>query len=96
MSNALRHGQPQHVAVVVRLNADGVIAVGVSDDGIGFRAADKPGFGLLGMQERVQSLGGTLSTGNRRDRSGVIVSARLPYGVNEPGSDSSARRVGAA
>jgi len=96
MSNALRHGRPQHVAVVVRLNPDGVIAVDVSDDGVGLRVADKPGFGLLGMQERVQSLGGTLSTGNRRDRSGVIVSARLPYGVNEPESDSSARRIGAA
>jgi two-component system, NarL family, sensor histidine kinase UhpB len=60
LNNALRHGRAQHIAIAVRLNTDGVIAVDVSDDGVGFQSADAAGFGLLGMQERVQSLGGTL------------------------------------
>jgi two-component system, NarL family, sensor histidine kinase UhpB len=96
LNNALRHGRAQHIAIAVRLNTDGVISVDVSDDGVGFQAADGVGFGLLGMQERVQSLGGTLSARNRHDRSGVIVSARLPYSVDESGNDSNAGRTSAA
>jgi len=96
LNNALRHGRAQHIAIAVRLNTDGIIAVDVSDDGVGFQAADGAGFGLLGMQERVQSLGGTLSARNRHDRSGVIVSARLPYSVDESGDDSNAGRTSAA
>jgi two-component system, NarL family, sensor histidine kinase UhpB len=75
LNNALRHGQPQRVAVTVRLNADGVIAIEVSDDG-GLQPADGARFRLL--QQRVQSLGGTLSAANRNDGRGVTVSARLP------------------
>jgi two-component system, NarL family, sensor histidine kinase UhpB len=95
LSNALRHGRAQRIAIAVRLNTDGVISVDVSDDGVGFQASDGAGFGLLGMQERVQSLGGTLSARNRHDRSGVIVSARLPYSVDESGNDSNAGRTSA-
>ena len=96
LSNALRHGRPQHVTVAVRLNPDGVIAVDVADDGIGFQATGRAGFGLLGMRERVQSLDGTLSAGNRHDRSGVIVSVRLPYSVEEPTIETNTRKIGAA
>jgi two-component system, NarL family, sensor histidine kinase UhpB len=92
LNNALRHGQPQRIAIVVRLNADGIIAVDVSDDG-GPQATEKARFGLLGMQQRVQSLGGTLSAGNRHDKRGVIVSARLPYAAHQPGSDAIARKI---
>jgi hypothetical protein len=48
------------------------------------------------MQERVQSLGGTLSARNRRDRSGVIVSARLPYSIDEARNNANARKTSAA
>jgi two-component system, NarL family, sensor histidine kinase UhpB len=96
LSNALRHGRAQHIAIAVRLNTDGVIAVDVSDDGVGFQAVGGAGFGLLGMQERVRSLGGTLSARNRHDISGVIVSARLPYCVDETGNDSNAEETSAA
>jgi two-component system, NarL family, sensor histidine kinase UhpB len=93
LNNALRHGRPQHIAIAVRLNADGIITVDVSDDGMGFQNSDGGGFGLLGMRERVRSLGGTLSARNRPDRSGVIVSARLPYSVDEPGKDTNGRKI---
>jgi two-component system sensor histidine kinase UhpB len=96
LNNALRHGRAQHIAIAVRLDADRVIAVNVSDDGVGFQVASSAGFGLLGMQERVQSLGGTLSAGNRHDRSGVIVSARLPYSVDETANHSNAGKTSAA
>ena len=96
LNNALRHGRAQHIAIAVRLNADGVITVDVCDDGVGFQAANGAGFGLLGMQERVQSLGGTLSARNRHDRSGVIVSARLPYPVDGTGNNLNAGKTSAA
>jgi signal transduction histidine kinase len=57
LNYALRHGRPQHIAIAVRLNADGIITVDISDDDIGFQTSDGAGFGLLGMRERVQSLG---------------------------------------
>ena len=92
LNNALRHGQPQRIAIIVRLNADGIIAVDVSDDG-GPQPTDRARFGLLGMQQRIQSLGGTLSAGNRHDKRGVIVSARLPYAAQQPGGDAAARKI---
>jgi two-component system, NarL family, sensor histidine kinase UhpB len=76
LNNALRHGRPQHIAIAVRLNADGIITVDTSDDGIGFQTSDGAGFGLLGMRERVQSLGDTRSARNRADKIGVIVTAQ--------------------
>jgi two-component system, NarL family, sensor histidine kinase UhpB len=92
LNNALRHGHPQRIAITVRLNADDAIAVDISDDG-GPQPTDRARFGLLGMQQRVQSLGGTLSAGNRHDKRGVIVSARLPYAANQPGSDTVAQKT---
>jgi two-component system, NarL family, sensor histidine kinase UhpB len=96
LNNALRHGRAQHIAIAVRLNADGAITVDVSDDGVGFQGANGGGSGLLGMQERVQPLGGTLSTRNRHDRSGVIVSARLPYSIDEARNNSNVLKTSAA
>ena len=75
LNNAMRHGQAQRVAVTVRLNADGDIAIEVSDDG-GPQPADGARFRLL--QQRVESLGGALSAASRHDGRGVTVSARLP------------------
>jgi two-component system, NarL family, sensor histidine kinase UhpB len=96
LSNALRHGEPQHIAIAVQPMADGFIGVEVSDDGVGLHGPGGSGFGLLGMGERVQSLGGGLSVRNRVDGSGVVVSARLPYRIGDRlGSDGKAPKVAA-
>lgn len=96
LSNALRHGKPQHIAIAVGWTVGGFIAVEISDDGVGLHAPSGSGFGLLGMRERVQSLGGTLSVRNRVDGSGVIVSARLPCPIGDrPGSEGKAPKVAA-
>ena len=42
------------------------------------RTAATGGFGIVGMQERVRTLGGSLDVANRADGAGVVVSARLP------------------
>jgi len=79
--NALRHGQPKIVDVVVRADPSR-IAVSVRDDGVGFaedwsRAGH---FGLRGLAERVAQLGGTFAVGNAAN-GGVELTAEIPLGA---------------
>jgi two-component system, NarL family, sensor histidine kinase UhpB len=79
LSNAVRHGRPSLISIEVKANPDGSIDIRVADDGGGLKSDRRAGgFGIVGMQERVGSLGGSLEVGNRQDGAGVIVSARLP------------------
>src|SRR5215469_10712597 len=79
LSNAMRHGQPTRIKISAKREADGHVAVAVTDDGGGLRDCGYgAGFGLVGMRERVKSAGGTLTVKNRVDGRGVIVSARFP------------------
>ena len=56
---------------------DGSVDVSVSDDGRGFDAdARSPGFGLMGMRERVKLASGTLEI--QTAATGTTVRARLP------------------
>jgi signal transduction histidine kinase len=65
LTNVMRHAAAQHVWIELD-QSDSVLELVVRDDGVGFdvvrtREATKRGsFGLLGMTERVQLLGGTL------------------------------------
>jgi two-component system sensor histidine kinase UhpB len=75
----MRHGQPTLIKISAKREADGHVAVEVTDDGGGLRDCGYgAGFGLVGMRERVKSAGGTLTVKNRVDGRGVIVSARFP------------------
>ncbi len=78
LSNSVRHGQPTRVAVVVARRAgDDMIVVRVEDDGGGIDRDAAPGYGLLGMSERVKALGGHFAIDNREGR-GLTVTATLP------------------
>jgi two-component system, NarL family, sensor histidine kinase UhpB len=80
LSNALRHGHPSQIDISIQFATDDTVAISVVDDGGGMKPANVAiGFGITGMQERIASLGGTISIGNRSDGKGVIVSARLPF-----------------
>jgi ligand-binding sensor domain-containing protein/signal transduction histidine kinase len=62
--NAVLHGAPQHITVSTEFQA-GEIRISIADDGKGFDPAAvlaKPGahYGILGMRERIQGLGGEL------------------------------------
>jgi two-component system sensor histidine kinase UhpB len=77
LSNALRHGRPTRIEVQVVLEGDQV-STRIADNGVGLESgAHAPGFGLIGMQERVESLGGVVSIKNSPS-GGVVVAARLP------------------
>jgi two-component system sensor histidine kinase UhpB len=77
LSNALRHGQPTRIDISVSLEEDEVLTV-IADNGVGLKPERHGlGFGLIGMQERVKSLGGALRVENAPVGTGVVVSANL-------------------
>jgi len=77
VNNAVKHAGAEDVAVTVR-EADGVVTVRVRDEGHGFDpAADSRGYGLVGMRERVESLGGALAI-ESAPGAGTTVTVRLP------------------
>ena len=76
--NALRHGSPRRIDISVARDADGLV-VRVCDDGAGpGEHGVMPGFGLVGMRERVQAQAGTLAITARDGGRGLAVTARLP------------------
>ncbi|MGE0590941.1 MAG: two-component regulator propeller domain-containing protein [Vicinamibacterales bacterium] len=84
VSNAVRHGGASHVAVRLAV-ADDVVHLQVSDDGCGFDpdvvgAADAGHFGISGMRERAEDLGGRLTLATRPG-AGTLVNAVVPVRV---------------
>ena len=80
LSNAARHGRPQHVDVELRAHAQELILT-VRDDGVGFdpsaSAPREDCFGLDGMAERARNAGGTLTVVSSPGQ-GATVTTRLP------------------
>ncbi len=80
LSNAVRHGQPKTVTISVeRAARDGEseVSVSIADDGRGMAEPRNLGFGLVGMRERVEALGGRLAIDSAPGR-GVTVTVALP------------------
>jgi signal transduction histidine kinase len=85
LTNARKHGGPTVTATVTLRFCESEIAVTVTDDGKGTTArADGLGHGLIGMRERVELFGGTVSAGPRPG-GGYRVAATLPMPA-QPGS----------
>lgn len=63
LTNVVKHGGP-HATLTVRVAGD--VRITVTDDGQGTKAG-RPGFGLAGMRERVELLGGRLTAGRSGD-----------------------------
>ena len=80
LSNAVRHGRPSLIAIDLTSTREGEVAVRVTDDGGSNLAHPRkePGFGLLGMKERVVQAGGSLEIEAGLGAGGWTVSARLP------------------
>jgi signal transduction histidine kinase len=78
--NALRHAGPTRVSIRLAFTAHGV-EVEVEDDGCGFdaalvTAAGGQHYGLIGMRERVEKLGGNFEVGSRAEK-GTVVRVRV-------------------
>lgn len=81
LTNVFRHAGASRVDITVAPAAGGkvgaAVTVSVRDNGEGLPSDYKQGFGLTGMQERVQALGGTMTVTSSRQ--GSLVTATLPY-----------------
>ena len=89
LTNIRKYAGP-HVDVYIKesWNNDS-FTVTVTDNGRGAAASidgHTPGYGLLGMRERIESAGGSLQAGPRLG-GGFEVMATLPYGGKEPATD---------
>ena len=80
VTNTIKHARATTVDVVLRFDDDAVHLV-VTDDGSGFVEArpDRVAghFGIRGIEERVDKIGGTLQLGNRSG-GGAVVAVRVP------------------
>jgi signal transduction histidine kinase len=60
LNNVCRHANADSVEITLE-TSEALVTMSVQDDGRGFRPGHTKGLGLIGMQERVESLGGTLA-----------------------------------
>lgn len=75
LTNSLRHGKATEASILLRMS-DNEIDLYIVDNGLGCGDIKK-GQGLKGMEERVESLGGTIAYGSGGE-SGFMIHARLP------------------
>ena len=76
LNNAVRHARARNAKVRVAQNQNR-IAVEIGDDGRGFQPERARGLGIMGMEERVKRLGGTLTVDSAPGR-GTAIKADLP------------------
>lgn len=102
LTNVFKHANAGEVSVIIERHADEVRLI-VEDDGVGFHLTEAPSepqqtqqLGIIGMQERVALLGGTLTI-ESSPGSGTTIFARIPLpqimpGGNDAHADDLARR----
>ncbi|KJK47957.1 histidine kinase [Lentzea aerocolonigenes] len=79
LTNTQKHASAVSSVDVGLSSSDGVLRLAVADDGVasGVPVGGSGGYGLVGMRERVELLGGRFSAG-RREPTGWTVRAELP------------------
>jgi signal transduction histidine kinase len=80
LTNVVKHGGPDTTVRLAVIATDGALLVRIDNDLPAGTDPELPsnGYGLAGIRERVELLGGELSAGHQED-GGWRVSARLPY-----------------
>jgi signal transduction histidine kinase len=76
LTNTLKHAQATQAEVALRWQ-ENALEVEIRDDGVGSASTNGTGHGIVGMQERLALLGGTL-TAQPATGGGFIVLARFP------------------
>ena len=77
LHNCEQHAHAKHLRVTVRRQEDSLV-LSIQDDGRGFQPETERGMGLLGIEERITNLGGTLTIDSELG-SGSLLIARLPF-----------------
>jgi signal transduction histidine kinase len=88
LHNVARHAAAVSVRIVAQQEPRRLL-LSIQDDGQGFDVARSRGLGLLGMQERVAHLGGTLQLVSEPGR-GTLISVILPLVASEAGASVAA------
>jgi signal transduction histidine kinase len=85
LTNIARHAPNARLATIDVVQTPGRVSVEITDDAVpgAARHPHRGGFGLIGMRERVEVLGGTLRAGPRSD-TGWSVQATLPVAEGGP------------
>jgi PAS domain S-box-containing protein len=84
LTNVVRHADATRVEIVLR-EKDGGVELTVTDNGKGIteqEIADPKSFGLMGIKERVYSLGGIVTISGSKDK-GTTVRVSVPAGRSE-------------
>jgi two-component system sensor histidine kinase UhpB len=76
LTNVVRHARAKHITIELAESATGLDLI-VRDDGQGMTADTPAGFGLRGMQERVEGLGGRYHLASMSGR-GTTITITLP------------------
>ena len=82
LNNCAKHSRATQVRVVVREDAEG-LSVSVQDNGIGFDPRQEKGMGLLGMEERVERLGGRFCVESQPEH-GTLISMKFTVASRQP------------
>jgi PAS domain S-box-containing protein len=91
LNNIAKHSQAKHVNVLLTYSHPKLICT-IKDDGIGFEQtegmvpfeSEKKGIGLLGMRERVGSVGGTMDI-RSKSAEGTMIRVELPISLRNAG-----------
>jgi signal transduction histidine kinase len=79
LTNVTRHAKAKRAAIGLSIQT-GALEIAIADDGVGIpRQQRTRGFGLIGIRERINMLGGALSI-ESRSGGGTTLKARLPMG----------------
>jgi len=76
MNNALKHSQAKTIKINLVLNKKGFLELNFSDDGQGMelkKIDQTKNFGILGMQERIQSLNGSFELISKKNQGTQIL-----------------------
>ena len=76
LTNVRKHAQAERASVTLDYGADDLVRLVIEDDGVGASDANS-GFGLLGVRERAQILGGAVRTTTSRGQ-GFRLEVELP------------------
>jgi two-component system, NarL family, sensor histidine kinase UhpB len=77
LTNAVRHAQARQITIELHAEAKRRLALSVRDDGCGIHPGKIAGFGMRGMQERVEGLGGRYTIESEAGN-GTCVHVTLP------------------
>ena len=80
LTNTRKHAGPGARVTIDEIWSDDALSISIADDGRGGASAQdghRPGYGLIGMHERIEAVGGSVTAGPRPN-GGFIVAATIP------------------